>query len=287
MNSKFEQIVIFGSGSFAEKCILLLRELNIPLSIYEANTTKIATLYNIAAQKDIIYCNLAAQETFSQLAAIRKQTLIFLLGCNHLLPQEVTNNEFLSIVNYHNALLPRHPGRNAEAWSIFEQDEVTGITWHYVDERIDAGDIILQKEIPISDSITSLALLKKQNEVAFNSLKEIIKDILEDTVTCVKQDDSARGKLHLSSDVPNGGILDVSWDLDKIKAFLRAMDYGALRTMGHASIIINNSKLIWRKVKICNVDLELDQIIYNQTEQYISIIKNRQEIKLIGVTEVV
>lgn len=287
MNSKFEQIVIFGSGSFAEKCILFLRELNIPLSVYEANTTKIATLYNIATQKDIIYYNLAAQETFSQLAAIRKRTLLFLLGCNHLLPQEVINNEFLSIVNYHNALLPRHPGRNAEAWSIFEQDEVTGITWHYVDERIDAGDIILQKEIPISDFITSLALLKKQNEVAFNSLKEIIKDILEDTVTCVKQDDSARGKLHLSSDVPNGGILDVSWDLDKIKAFLCAMDYGALRTMGHASIIINNSKLIWRKVKICNVDLKPDQIIYNQTEQCISIIKNRQEIKLIGVAEVV
>lgn len=282
MNLNFEQIIILGSGSFATNCILHMIQLDIPVIIYESNTTKITTLEHMANQNGIKYINLEKKEIFLELVAVRKKTLMFLLGCNYVIPSEVICNKNLCIVNYHNSLLPKHPGRNAEAWAIFDQDTTTGITWHLVDEKIDAGDIIIQREIPIDESISSIALLRLQNQLAFDSFKLIIKDLLEGNTNCFKQNLDLRGRLHLSNDIPNNGFLDKTWDINKIRAFLRSVDYGALRTMGQPKIIYNDNTYTWKKTSYFDVDTEVEGIIYNEEEKYILIIKNRKAVKLMN-----
>lgn len=52
-----------------------------------------------------------------------------------------------TIINYHNALLPKHRGVNAHIWAIYDGNEYSGITWHLVDEGIDTGKIIIQDKI--------------------------------------------------------------------------------------------------------------------------------------------
>ena len=77
--------------------------------------------------------------------------------------KELIDNKL--IINYHNSLLPKHPGRFAEAWSIFEEDKKSGITWHLVVPEVDKGKIILQKDIefPPMDSPRLLYCPYKQN----------------------------------------------------------------------------------------------------------------------------
>jgi len=62
------------------------------------------------------------------------------------------------IINVHPSLLPKFPGLEAWKQALDAGETVTGCTVHYVDEKIDHGDIIAQREVPIlpNDSAESL-----------------------------------------------------------------------------------------------------------------------------------
>ena len=53
------------------------------------------------------------------------------------------------IINIHPSLLPKFPGLEAWKQALAAGDEVSGCTVHYVDEKIDHGNIIAQREVPI------------------------------------------------------------------------------------------------------------------------------------------
>ena len=53
------------------------------------------------------------------------------------------------IVNVHPALLPSFPGLDAIGQALEAGVEETGVTVHFVDEGVDTGPVILQREVPI------------------------------------------------------------------------------------------------------------------------------------------
>lgn len=53
------------------------------------------------------------------------------------------------ILNIHPSLLPKHPGLEAWKQALEAGDEISGCTVHYVDERIDTGEIIAQGEVDV------------------------------------------------------------------------------------------------------------------------------------------
>jgi len=58
------------------------------------------------------------------------------------------------IINIHPSLLPKFPGLEAWKQALAAGETVTGCTVHFVDEKIDHGDIIAQREVPILDDDT-------------------------------------------------------------------------------------------------------------------------------------
>jgi phosphoribosylglycinamide formyltransferase 1 len=75
--------------------------------------------------------------------------LVALAGFMRVLKAPMLNAFPRRIVNIHPSLLPKFPG--LEAWrQVLEAGEtLTGCTVHYVDEEIDHGDVIAQREVPI------------------------------------------------------------------------------------------------------------------------------------------
>jgi len=72
------------------------------------------------------------------------------------------------IINVHPSLLPKYKGLNVVERAMEAGETVTGCTVHYVNEELDAGQIILQGEVPImpDDDVESLTKAIQRKEYA-------------------------------------------------------------------------------------------------------------------------
>jgi phosphoribosylglycinamide formyltransferase 1 len=78
--------------------------------------------------------------------------LIALAGYMQLLGPAFVGRFRERIVNVHPALLPAFPGLDAIGQALAAGVEVTGVTVHFVDEGVDTGPPILQREVPVPAS---------------------------------------------------------------------------------------------------------------------------------------
>jgi phosphoribosylglycinamide formyltransferase-1 len=78
--------------------------------------------------------------------------LVALAGYMQLLSAGFVGRFRDRIVNVHPALLPQFPGLNAVGQALEAGVEVTGVTVHFVDEGVDTGPPILQREVPVPAS---------------------------------------------------------------------------------------------------------------------------------------
>jgi folate-dependent phosphoribosylglycinamide formyltransferase PurN len=89
--------------------------------------------------------------------------------------------EQLPILNFHPSLLPKHKGRFPIFWALYENDQVLGMTCHRVREKIDAGEIIYQEQLPITvkDNFSSLTdkILAIAPNFILNSVNQIDNNI--------------------------------------------------------------------------------------------------------------
>ena len=75
--------------------------------------------------------------------------LVVLAGFMRVLHAPILKAFPRRIINIHPALLPKFPGLEAWKQALAAGDEITGCTVHYVDEKIDHGEIIAQLQVPI------------------------------------------------------------------------------------------------------------------------------------------
>jgi phosphoribosylglycinamide formyltransferase-1 len=79
----------------------------------------------------------------------RGADLVVLAGYMQLLSPTFVGRFRDRIVNVHPALLPAFPGLDAIGQALEAGVETTGVTVHFVDEGIDSGPTILQREVPV------------------------------------------------------------------------------------------------------------------------------------------
>src|SRR5262245_45893519 len=84
--------------------------------------------------------------------------LVALAGFMRVLHEPMLNAFPRGIINIHPSLLPKFPGLEAWKQALVAGETVTGCTVHYVDERIDHGQILVQKEVRILPNDTAESL---------------------------------------------------------------------------------------------------------------------------------
>ena len=75
--------------------------------------------------------------------------LVVLAGYMHLLTKPFLDRFPARVVNVHPSLLPAFAGPHAIDDALAAGVETTGVTVHYVDEGLDTGTVIRQKEVPV------------------------------------------------------------------------------------------------------------------------------------------
>ncbi|HRX31799.1 MAG: methionyl-tRNA formyltransferase [Bacteroidales bacterium] len=66
-----------------------------------------------------------------------------------MLPKEIWSIPSLGTFNLHASLLPQYRGAAPINWAIINGESISGVTTFLIDEQIDTGNILLQKEVPI------------------------------------------------------------------------------------------------------------------------------------------
>jgi phosphoribosylglycinamide formyltransferase-1 len=87
--------------------------------------------------------------------------LVILAGFMRVLKSPMLEAFPRRILNIHPSLLPKFPGLSAWSQALAAGEKVTGCTVHYVDEQIDHGDIIAQREVPVLPDDTSETLHRR------------------------------------------------------------------------------------------------------------------------------
>lgn len=91
----------------------------------------------------------AVEEELVQLLRDSEVELVALAGFMRVLKAPMLKAFPRRILNIHPSLLPKFPGLEAWKQALAAGETMTGCTVHYVDEKIDHGDIIAQREVPI------------------------------------------------------------------------------------------------------------------------------------------
>jgi methionyl-tRNA formyltransferase len=99
---------------------------------------------------------------------------IIVVGYGRILPQWMIDLPRLGNVNLHASLLPKYRGAAPIQWAIACGEKMTGVTTMRIDAGLDTGDILLQKEIPITPSDT--------NETLAPTLAAIGADLIVETL---------------------------------------------------------------------------------------------------------
>ncbi|MBU0574487.1 MAG: methionyl-tRNA formyltransferase [Candidatus Margulisbacteria bacterium] len=103
--------------------------------------------------------------------------LIVAAAYGKILPKAVLDIPKYGCINVHASLLPKYRGAAPIQWAILNGEIETGITIMQMAEELDAGDIILQKKVPIDINDNTATLGNKLFEVGQSALLEAIDQI--------------------------------------------------------------------------------------------------------------
>jgi len=112
----------------------------------------------------------------------RGADLVALAGYMQILSPAFVDRFRGRVVNVHPALLPSFPGLDAIGQALAAGVEVTGVTVHFVDEGVDTGPPILQREVPVPPSRDRDELEAAVHEVEHQVYPQAIRMIAEGRV---------------------------------------------------------------------------------------------------------
>lgn len=116
--------------------------------------------------------------------------LIVVVAYGRILPRPILELPPRGCLNVHYSLLPKYRGAAPAAWTIINGEEKTGVTTMYLVEKMDAGAILLQREISLAENETAGSLQARLAPVGADLLLETIAAIEAGSVTPTVQNES-------------------------------------------------------------------------------------------------
>lgn len=150
-----------------------------------------------------------------------KPDLLFSFHYRKKISSDLLNIPKYKSINLHPSLLPKYAGCFSSVWAIFNGEKQTGISFHYMTKKFDAGNIILQKKLNINRSDTAYSLFHKLLFLSLNNLESLFDLIFNNHYKGFKQD--LKNRSYYSRVLPNKGFINVSWTLDKVDRLIRSM----------------------------------------------------------------
>lgn len=106
-----------------------------------------------------------------------------------ILSREILDLPKFGCVNIHASLLPKYRGAAPIQWAVIDGVEKTGITIQQMNEGVDTGDILLQKEYILAEDETGASLFDRLCGLGAEAIVEAISKMEEGSIVPVKQNE--------------------------------------------------------------------------------------------------
>ena len=191
-------------------------------------------------------------------------------------------------INYHDALLPKYGGVNATSWAVYNRERIHGITWHVIDRKVDAGDVLKQSSIDLSENETALTLNAKCYESAITTFQELIDDLAYGNVESKAQDLRERTFFPSYLQPTHGCVLDWFLPSDQLDSLVRSLDFGNYpNPLGMPKIYIDGEFVIITKLKILDSKSEeLPGTILAIDDKYIQVATSEFDVAIGGFRQI-
>ncbi len=126
-----------------------------------------------------------------------KPDLIITSAYGQIIPSEILDYPKYKCINTHGSLLPKYRGASPIQSAIINGETVTGMSIMYMNEKMDEGDILVQKTIDIDIHDTSTTLFKKMSDLTLDILLDFLPKLFNNEINPIKQDDTKATYTHL------------------------------------------------------------------------------------------
>lgn len=118
-----------------------------------------------------------------------KPDLIIVIAYGQLLSKRVLDIPRYGCVNVHASLLPVLRGAAPINWAIINGHKKTGVTTMKMDVGLDTGDMMLKKDVDITENMTAGELYDRLSVIGAELVVETVRKIEDGTVQLEKQND--------------------------------------------------------------------------------------------------
>ena len=147
-------------------------------------------------------------------------------------------------LNVHPSLLPRHRGGDPIFWTYCCDDRETGVTVHWMDERVDAGDIAAQTRVPLERGLPAKDLNARLGTLGGELLVRVVAAVASGTGTRVTQDERLATHEPLAS--RNDFRIDyASWSAERVWHSLRGIGTRLVCDGDGRRLLVGNATQYW------------------------------------------
>lgn len=212
--------IFFGSSEFAKNSLLTLSKTHHKiLAVYTLpGITPISSLAKELGLKLIQPDDITAQKTKARLKELAPDIFV-VVAYGRIFDSESLRIPRLYPINLHGSLLPEYRGAAPIHWAIIRGATVTGVTVSRINERLDSGDILLQRKVALEERDDSITLSDKLSKIGAEALVESLGLIEAGSAILLPQDEAR------ASYAPrlrkNDGLIDWSKDSYNIYNLVR------------------------------------------------------------------
>lgn len=180
-------VFISGQGSNLKNLILRSRDNSFPIKIsliisnnQKAYGVKYAKKYKIP----YIIINSTNKNCENKIFLNLKKhkiSFICLAGYMKIISSNLIKNYPKKIINIHPSLLPKFKGLNTFSRMLKNKEKKAGCTVHYVNEKLDSGSTIIQKEFLINNKDSEKSLKIKTQKLEYKAFPEAVIKVFRNT----------------------------------------------------------------------------------------------------------
>ena len=224
------RLLIVGRGKFAIDCLKMIRRLAPECALYvlaeiEADALGM-TLARFCERSSIEYREYDRLNTETNISKALRFGADLGISLNNfqIIKPSLLSSTREGFINFHNGPLPLYGGVNVCSWAIINGETDYGVTWHFLDEGVDTGDIIAQRHFPIFSDSTALSLTMTCIKTGLEMFEQLA-PVLADGSIPRRLQPGDHSSYFSRRDVPNGGCIDFSWSSDRIDRFVRGLSF--------------------------------------------------------------